>query len=116
MLFLQENTNKAVIADFWVDRADDSTNAFAAATFFNGYASAIGYFVFPFVARRGMVNTVVVSSLFGLVCYLFAFRAQEVKAVEMPEDEKKALLKRQYWEHRGTHIANPASAFNSGKQ
>lgn len=71
----------------------------------------MGYFAFPFVTRLGMAGTVVASAIFGVVTYLFAFRATEEKKKELPEEEKKALARRQYWEHRGARIlTNPKTA------
>jgi hypothetical protein len=61
---LQENTNKAVIADFFADSPDIATSAFAATMFFNGYAAAMGYFVFPSISRLDMAGTE--NEFFGL--------------------------------------------------
>ena len=46
-----ENTNKAVIADFYLQQPDISTTAFAAISFANGLAGSIGYFTFTDMSR-----------------------------------------------------------------
>lgn len=46
-----ENTNKAVIADFYLQQPDISTTAFAAISFANGLAGSIGYFTFTDMNR-----------------------------------------------------------------
>lgn len=101
-----ENTNKAVIADFWGGGTtdEDSTSAFAASTFFAAYASAMGYFTFPSASRLGMASAVLATSVLGVVTYLFAFRANDAQALVIPEEDKKAALKRQYWDYRGKRL------------
>lgn len=76
-VFVQENTNKAAIADFWIDNPDECTAAFAAATFFNGYASAFGYFTFPHLQRITMASIIVATSCLGIFSYLVAFSLYE---------------------------------------
>jgi hypothetical protein len=107
-----ENTNKAVIADFWITEPESCTTAFAAASFANGYASAMGYFTFDSVSRLGMAGCVTILSLFGMVTYYAAFLVHEEKRVEVPEEDKKAALRQQYWEHRGQRI----QSLNSNSQ
>ena len=72
MTRLQENTNKAVIADLFTDTPDLSTAAFAAISFSNGLAGAIGYFLFSFISRDAMASIVTVAAAVAIVCYLFA--------------------------------------------
>lgn len=67
-----ENTNKAVIADLFADTPDLSTSAFAAISFSNGFAGAIGYFTFSSMTRLAMAGLVCVTSLIAIVCYLLA--------------------------------------------
>ena len=57
-LHCQESTNKAVIADFFGSSRDDNATAFAAVSFFNGYAGAVGYFTFLRMPRLFMAGTV----------------------------------------------------------
>ena len=52
----QENTNKAVIADFFSESQDSCTTAFAATAFFNGYAGALAYFIFIKLPRQGTLQ------------------------------------------------------------
>jgi hypothetical protein len=66
-----ENTNKAVIADLYVD-SKLSTTAFASITFFNGMAGAIGYFCFEHMARLQMAELVMIASLLSIPCFLFS--------------------------------------------
>ena len=58
-----ENTNKAVVADVYTDTPELSTAAFAAISFSNGLAGAIGYFTFAEASRLTMAGLVMVSSL-----------------------------------------------------
>lgn len=48
-----ENTNKAMIADLYLD-SKQSTTAFASITFFNGMAGALGYFTFEHMVRQNI--------------------------------------------------------------
>ena len=67
-----ENTNKAVIADLYADTPDKSTAAFAAISFFNGLAGAIGYFSFSSMGRLGMAALVMITSVVAIGCYLLS--------------------------------------------
>ena len=69
---LQENTNKAVIADLFSDTPDLSTAAFAAISFFNGLSGAIGYFSFGSMSRDDMATLVLITSLVSIACYLLS--------------------------------------------
>ena len=74
--FSQENTNKAVIADFFQDSNDKCTTAFAATAFFNGYAGALAYFIFLKLPRQGVeyIHLSCVFSSFIVSCVLiFSF-------------------------------------------
>jgi MFS family permease len=64
-----ENTNKAVIADLFSDAPEHSTSAFAAVSFSNGFAGAIGYFTFSSISRDAMASVVTVASVIAIVCY-----------------------------------------------
>lgn len=55
------------------DSPDQCTTAFAATTFFNGYAAAMGYFTFSHLDRGQMAGLVLVSSLLAVVCCQLAF-------------------------------------------
>jgi MFS family permease len=93
-----ENTNKAVMADFYAEDKDSCISAFAASSFFTGYASAMGYFVFPYSSRTGMAGVCVFSGILGLICYRLAFivhrHLQHSKSID-----KNAILKTQYRAH-----------------
>lgn len=66
-----ENTNKAIIADLYVD-SNQSTAAFAAITFFNGIAGAAGYFSFDSMTRLEMAELVMITALLSIPCYLIS--------------------------------------------
>lgn len=68
-----ENTNKAIVSDFFSESAADSTTAFSTTAFFTGYASAVGYFTFFHISRLHMANFVIVTSIVSLVAYPIAF-------------------------------------------
>jgi hypothetical protein len=54
-----------------------------------------------------MAGTVLFSSIFGMITYYFAFRVHEGQKSVLPEEDKKALLKQRYWEHRnGKKVQN----------
>lgn len=71
-----ENTNKAVIADLFMETPQLSTSAFAAIAFFNGFAGAIGYFTFSSMTRDTMAAIVALFSLFSILSYLASHRLQ----------------------------------------
>ncbi len=71
-MVVQENTNKAVIADLFVEMPDLSVSAFAAVSFSNGMAGAIGYFVFGDMTRLQMAGLVAGTSVAAIVCYWLA--------------------------------------------
>ena len=51
---------------------DLSIAAFAAISFSNGFAGAIGYFAFGYLNRLQMAGLVAGTSLLAIVCYLIA--------------------------------------------
>jgi MFS family permease len=77
-----ENTNKAVIADFFTDTPELSTAAFAAVSFSNGLAGAIGYFSFGEMNRLEMAGLVLVTSIIAIICYLIASSIHEANKAE----------------------------------
>jgi len=83
-----ETINKAVIADFFASSADACTTAFAATTFFNGYASAMGYFTFASLTREAMASVVGFSALLALVAYQLAFRAERQRRDALADAER----------------------------
>lgn len=93
-----ENTNRAVISDFFNDEPDKCTSAFSATSFFNGYAASMAYFSFPYVTRQGMAYTITISALFSILCYQMGFRLHNfVKSAK--SIDKKAILQQQYLAH-----------------
>ena len=65
-----ENTNKAVVADFFAETPDLSTSAFAAISFSNGLAGSIGYFTFGFMTRLEMVyHTLLINNYNNINTY-----------------------------------------------
>jgi hypothetical protein len=61
-----------VIADLFSDTPDLSIAAFAAISFFNGLAGAIGYFAFGSMSRDAMAGLVTITALFSIACYLLS--------------------------------------------
>jgi hypothetical protein len=66
-----------VVADFYTDTPELSTAAFAAVSFSNGLAGAIGYFTFAEASRLTMAGLVMVTSLVAIACYLIANHIQQ---------------------------------------
>lgn len=81
-----ENTNKAVIADLFVEMPDLSTSAFAAISFSNGLAAAIGYFTFSYMSRLQMAGLVMGTALAAIASYLLATHVDSVT--------RKAIIER----------------------
>jgi hypothetical protein len=69
---VQENTNRAVVADFFSTSPDKVTSAFAAISFFNGIAAGGGFFVYYYMTRVGMAGVITGTALFAVACYLIA--------------------------------------------
>ena len=91
-----ETINKAVIADFYASNPDTCTTAFAAATFFNGYASAMGYFTFASLSRLDMAGVVAISSFLSLLCYEGAFLSEKRRQVMVARDEVAGMSGRHF--------------------
>lgn len=70
-----ENTNKAVIADFFASNPSTNTAAFAGISFTSGLAGAVGYFMFPNISRDAIAVIVTGFGGFAIICYFFAHRA-----------------------------------------
>lgn len=70
-----ENTNKAVIADFFAADPNTNTAAFAGISFTSGLAGAVGYFVFPNISRNAMAIVVSAFGVFATISYYFAHNA-----------------------------------------
>uniref|UniRef100_A0A7S0ST91 Major facilitator superfamily (MFS) profile domain-containing protein n=1 Tax=Chromulina nebulosa TaxID=96789 RepID=A0A7S0ST91_9STRA len=109
-----ENTNKAVIADFYSDQIEKSTSAFAATSFFTGYASAMGYFAFPYIPRLGMAGLVVVSGIISLFCYRFAFSLYSIQKQSQTTD-KMAIVRSHYLAHieREKHNQSASDSYHA---
>jgi hypothetical protein len=84
-----ENTNKAVIVDFFNvsnssmsaqngSKKSDITAAFAATNFARNIASAFGYFAFNYITRFEMSLLVVLFAIVGLLCYYAAHARHQV--------------------------------------
>lgn len=67
-----ENTNKAVIADFFASNPSTNTAAFAGISFTSGLAGAVGYFLFPNIARDSIAVIVSSFGVIATISYYFA--------------------------------------------
>lgn len=98
--YVQENTNKAVIADFFGTETSSSTTAFSATAFFTGYASAMGYFCFYKVARLTMGGVVLAIAALSAVCYQFAFHTHDqLREKQAFDAHKKDVVKQRFYEY-----------------
>jgi hypothetical protein len=70
-----ENTNKAVIADFFSSNPSTNTAAFAGISFTSGLAGAVGYFLFPNISRDAIAFIVTGFGGFAIISYYFAHHA-----------------------------------------
>ena len=70
-----ENTNKAVIADFFSTNPSTNTAAFAGISFTSGLAGAVGYFLFPNISRNAIAIIVSAFGVFATISYYFAHHA-----------------------------------------
>eukprot|EP01033_Poteriospumella_lacustris_P014653 gene14653-10478_t len=96
-----ENTNKAVIADFYQSNATSSTAAFAVAAFFNGYASSIGYFCFNYIQRERMAEIIIFVTVISSICSQVAFLVQiNQQKEEFTKEHRFELARRQLAEHK----------------
>jgi MFS family permease len=66
-----ENTNKAVVADLYVEAPNLSTAAFASVSFSSGFSGAIAYFVYPSLGRLYLAGLVTCGAVFGILSYGF---------------------------------------------
>ena len=64
-----ENTNKAVIADLYVDTPEQSTSAFANVNFSGGISGAFAYLIFGLCSRGVMATIVVVIAILAIAGY-----------------------------------------------
>ena len=69
LIHLQENTNKAVVADYFGGSAETNTAAFAGIAFTSGLAGAFGYFAFNSMTRIQIAIMVFVSAVGALFAY-----------------------------------------------
>lgn len=73
--------------------------AFSAASFANGYASGMGFLMFPYLTRMQMAGLCVGGTLFSLVTYLFGFRLQrrrlEITALNAERDARLDDIRKQ---------------------
>lgn len=99
-----ENTNKAVIVDFFTD--EKTTPAFAAASFFSGYGGAMGFFTFTSLQRLQMSGTVMLLSTAGMICYYFAFVSHRQMLNKYNEENQKIALRRIAYNERIHHITD----------
>lgn len=70
-----ENTNKAVIADFFASNPSTNTAAFAGISFTSGLAGAVGYFLFPNISRDAIACVVTAFGGIAIISYYFAHHA-----------------------------------------
>ena len=69
----QENTNKAVVADYFGSVPEANTAAFASIAFTSGLSGAFGYFTFNSMDRIAMALLVTISAVIGLISYYFSY-------------------------------------------
>ena len=98
ILPLQENTNKAVIADFFSTESEACTTAFSATAFFTGYSGAIGFFTFHSLPRLAMAGVVLLMAAISCVSYEWAFVMDRRKRSEMDFQRRKMDIVRQRFE------------------
>jgi hypothetical protein len=79
-----ENTNKAVVADFFGYDAEKTGAAFALISFANGMATALGFFAFNAMSRGLMSGLVLASGVVSIICYLYA--------TTMPEPQRFTVI------------------------
>eukprot|EP01036_Dinobryon_divergens_P027747 gene27747-36569_t len=86
-----ENTNKAVIADFFSQDSVACTTAFSAAAFFTGYAGALGYFSFHALHRLHMAGAYRSTSL-KMVCMMtFTLDLKNTDTTTRPPGDRNCL-------------------------
>jgi MFS family permease len=86
-----ENTNKAVIADFYTDTPNLCTAAFASISFSSGFSGAVAYFIYPSLGRFYLAGVVACSALVGLLSYgcLVVTKLHKKKLYMIIEEEGK---------------------------
>ncbi len=89
-----ESTNKAAIADFFVESPDLVTSAYASTAFFAGYGSAMGFFTFASLDRLQMAGTIIFLSIAGNICYYFSFTANIAEQRRIQDDKQKFVTRR----------------------
>lgn len=89
-----ESTNKAAIADFFVESPDLVTSAYASTAFFAGYGSAMGFFTFASLDRLQMAGTIIFLSIIGNVCYYCSFTANLAEQNRIRDDKQKVVARR----------------------
>ncbi len=72
-----EVINKAVIVDFYGNDNDKVGAAFSAASFANGYASGMGFLMFPYLSRIQMAGLCLGGCFFSLITYVYSFELQK---------------------------------------
>ena len=81
-----------MIADLFSDMPELSTSAFAAIAFSNGFAGAIGYFVYGDMTRSQMAGLVMVVALLAVVSFLLsAYLDKKYRASIVESFSKHAL-------------------------
>jgi hypothetical protein len=97
---LQENVNRAAIADMFGARSAQCSTAYSATGFFTGYASAMGYFSFYAVDRLSMAGVVLSVSAVSLVCYQSAFLLNKKMAEKRTLDsQRKDIVKQKFFQY-----------------
>jgi len=95
-----EVINKAVLIDFFAsDGLDVIASSSSAMTFGNGYASGVGFFMFPYLNRNQMASLCVFGCIFSLITYLTSFQLQrrrnEIKKFNEEKEEKISKIREQ---------------------
>lgn len=76
-----ENTNKAVVADFFSSgQPSQCTCAFAAVAFTSGLSKSVGFFIWPSLPRGLIAVVIVAASVVSIVCYLSAVTLFSVRS------------------------------------
>ena len=92
------------MADFFANDPDQCTTAFAATTFFSGYASAMGFFSFSSLERNQMAGTIFFLSVVGVTCYFVAFKVQQHTLLANQFENQKVELRRRALEERVAYL------------
>lgn len=92
------------MADFFDNDPDQCTTAFAATTFFSGYASAMGFFSFASLSRDQMAATIFFLSVVGVTCYFAAFKVHQRSLLADQFENQKVELRRRALEERVAYL------------